>query len=42
MKIINEKQKQIDNHQWCEDIFNDRGTLNGNKLRTYRLYKNKL
>lgn len=39
MKIINEKLEQLDNHQWCEDIFNDRGTLNGNKLRTYRLYK---
>ena len=41
MKIANEKLSELDNQEWQKDIFNDKANeINGNKLRTYRLYKN--
>ena len=39
MNSISEKLDIMDNREWLDDVFNDRGKANGNKLRTYRLYK---
>ena len=41
MKIVKEKLSQIDIHNWENEIAsNGRDENNGNKLRTYRTYKN--
>ena len=37
--IIKEKLCSLDQEQFTQDLFNDRNNVNGNKLRTYRLYK---
>ena len=41
MRTICERYKTIDNDEFIRDLFNDTNNIvNGNKLRTYRLYKN--
>ena len=40
IKTVSEKLIELDNTEWHRDLFNDRRNgQNGNKLRTYRLYK---
>lgn len=39
MNSIKNHLINIDNCKWLEELFNDRNCNNGNKLRTYRLYK---
>ena len=40
MKIVFEKLIKLDNTEWYRELFNNRcNGQNGNKLRTYRLYK---
>ena len=40
MKTVSEKLIELDNTEWYRELFNDRRNgQNGNKLRTYRLYK---
>ena len=40
MKTVSEKLIHLDNTEWYRELFNDRRNgQNGNKLRTYRLYK---
>jgi hypothetical protein len=40
MKTVSEKLIELDNTEWYRELFNDRhNDQNGNKLRTYRLYK---
>lgn len=33
---------QYEQQDWYYDIWNDKGNFNGNKLRTYRLYKDRI
>ena len=41
MRTIIDKLNEQDNIEWHNDLHNDRANVqNGNKLRTYRLYKN--
>ena len=40
--LIKEVLDRKDSLLWYDDLHNDRGNLNGNKLRTYRLYKDNL
>ena len=43
--VVNSCKKsflQLDRDKWCTALYNDRGKANGNKLRTYRLFKNNL
>ena len=42
VKRLSEKLYDIDKRQWREEIFKDRNWPNGNKLRTYRTYKQEL
>jgi len=40
MNIVIDKLNELDNSEWNRELFNDRmNAQNGNKLRTYRLYK---
>lgn len=39
LKTVTEKINLIDNDEWYNELFNDRGHQNGNKLRTYRQFK---
>ena len=40
MKTVSEKLIELDNTEWYRELFNNRRNgQNGNKLRTYRLYK---
>ena len=39
MKIIKERLTQLDNEEFVHDLFNDSNNINGNKLRTFRLFK---
>lgn len=39
MKFVTDKIKVLDITEWQSELFNDRGHQNGNKLRTYRLFK---
>ena len=39
MKIIKERVTQLDNEEFLHELFNDSNNLNGNKLRTFRLFK---
>jgi hypothetical protein len=40
MKTVFEKLIELDNTKWYRELFNNRRNgQNGNKLRTYRLYK---
>jgi hypothetical protein len=43
-KLCDLKQKLfiLDEQQWFTDLWNDKGCINGNKLRTYRLFKKDL
>ena len=42
IKIIKTVLIENDKEQWKSNVFNDDGHINGNKLRTYRLYKSDL
>ena len=42
VNCIKHKLEQIDKDSWKTKLFNDSGNENGNKLRTYRLYKTQL
>ena len=42
IKIIKTVLIDKDKEKWKSDVFNDDGHINGNKLRTYRLYKSHL
>ena len=42
VKRLSEKLYDIDKRNWREELFNDRNLPNGNKLRTYRMYKQEL
>ena len=42
IKIINTVLIDKDKEKWKSNVFNDDGHINGNKLRTYRLYKSDL
>ena len=42
VKHIRLKLISRDEERWKTDLFNDRNNINGNKLRTYRIYKGKL
>ena len=42
VKNIRQKLKTIDDENWKAKVWNDTGQENGNKLRTYRLYKSDL
>ena len=42
MKQIQTKLFDLDKVEWLDNLFNDRNEPNGNKLRTYRKYKNVL
>jgi len=39
MKIIKERLTQLDNEEFVHELFNDSNNINGNKLRTFRLFK---
>jgi hypothetical protein len=39
MRLIKDKMTEQDNDEFATELFNDRNQPNGNKLRTYRLYK---
>jgi hypothetical protein len=39
MRQIKDKMTEQDNDEFATELFNDRNQPNGNKLRTYRLYK---
>jgi hypothetical protein len=39
MKIIKERVTQLDNEEFVHELFNDSNNINGNKLRTFRLFK---
>jgi hypothetical protein len=39
MRLIKDKMMEQDNDEFPTELFNDRNQPNGNKLRTYRLYK---
>jgi hypothetical protein len=39
MRLIKDKTTEQDNDEFATELFNDRNQPNGNKLRTYRLYK---
>ena len=39
MKIIKERVSQLDNEECVHELFNDSNNINGNKLRTFRLFK---
>jgi hypothetical protein len=40
METVSEKLIELDNTEWYRELFNNRHNgQNGNKLRTYRLYK---
>ena len=39
MKTVKEKIDVRDQEEWYNELFNDRGNQNGNKLRTYRQFK---
>jgi hypothetical protein len=36
---LKDKKPEQDNDEFAAELFNDRNQPNGNKLRTYRLYK---
>ena len=41
MRAVSDKLLELDNTEWFSELFDDRRNVkNGNKLRTYRLYKN--
>ena len=41
MRVVSDKLLELDNTEWFSELFDDRRNVkNGNKLRTYRLYKN--
>ena len=39
MNIIKERVTQLDNEEFVHELFNDSNNINGNKLRTFRLFK---
>jgi hypothetical protein len=39
MKTVKEKIDVRDQEEWYNELFNDRGNQNGNKLRTYRQFR---
>jgi hypothetical protein len=39
MRLIKDKMTEQDNDELATELFNDSNLPNGNKLRTYRLYK---
>ena len=39
MKTIKEQLTQLDNEEFVHELFNDSNNINGNKLRTFRLFK---
>jgi hypothetical protein len=39
MKTVKEKNDVRDQEEWYDELFTDRGNQNGNKLRTYRQFK---
>jgi hypothetical protein len=39
MKTVKEKIDVRDQEEWYDELFIDRGNQNGNKLRTYRQFK---
>ena len=39
MKIIKERLTHLDNEEFVHELFNDSNNINGNKLRTFRLFK---
>ena len=39
IKQCKSKLIEIDKGKWHSNLFNDTGQVNGNKLRTYRIYK---
>lgn len=39
MKTVKEKIDVRDQEEWYDELFTDRGNQNGNKLRTYRQFK---
>jgi hypothetical protein len=42
MRLIKDKMTEQDNDEFATELFNDSNLPNGNKLRTYRLYKEKV
>ncbi|MES9881007.1 MAG: reverse transcriptase family protein [Sedimenticola sp.] len=42
IKQVKVKLLTLDREKWYSDLFNDRNNANGNKLRTYRLYKTEI
>ena len=42
VRLIKDKLTILDNEEFLSELFNDRNQQNGNKLRTYRLYKEML
>ena len=42
IKQCKSKLIEMDRIKWHSDMFNDTGHVNGNKLRTYRIYKTTL
>ena len=41
MRLVSDKLVDLDNTEWYTELFNDKyNTRNGNKLRTFRMYKN--
>lgn len=42
LKLAKEKLIEIDSHKWKEKLMHDGNNENGNKLRTYRTYKDSL
>ena len=41
-RIVLNIKKTAENQQWENDLFNDRNVINGNKLRTYKCFENRL
>ena len=39
MRLIKDKIMENDNDEFATELFNNRNQPNGNKLRSYRLYK---
>jgi hypothetical protein len=39
MNIIKERMTQLDNEEFVHELFNDSNNINGNKHRTFRLFK---
>ncbi len=39
---MKKKLLQIDEENWFQDLWNDKNNANGNKLRTYRMFKKDL